>query len=129
MSARAGNSLKKIALLMAAAALAACQMTGDNYDRPALLVGMDDADRASLRSTVNDAVGGDVTLSDSALTDSSVLTIETMPPRSIDNPSPHGRVLEAPIQFRLVRNGEDCVLIDQRDRSRHVIPGVECVAD
>ena len=118
--------MKNSAIFIAAAVLAACQTTGDNYDRQALLVNMDDARRASLQATVNEAVGGEVTLSDAALTDSSVLTIENVPPRSIDHPSPHGRVLEVPIQFRLVKNGQDCVLIDQRDRSRHVIPGVEC---
>jgi hypothetical protein len=37
--------------------------------------------------------------------------------------------MDAPIQFRLVINGDDCILIDQRDRSRHNLENTTCEAE
>jgi hypothetical protein len=106
-----------------------CQTVPDDYDRPARIVNADDASRAALRTTVKNALGTPVTLSDSALTDSSLLTIENMPPPTMENPVPNGRVLSMPIQFRLVINGGDCVLVNQQDRSRHWLPDTTCEAE
>jgi hypothetical protein len=33
------------------------------------------------------------------------------------------------IQFRLVINASDCILIDQRNESRHMLKKTECVAE
>jgi len=100
-----------------------------DYDRPALIVTPDASSRAALQTTLNNALGTDVTLADSALTDSSLLTIERDPPRTMQNPNPQGRTMDLPVQFRLVINGTDCILIDQRDRSRHVLASTSCAAE
>ena len=104
------------------------QLSND-YDRPARIVTPDDASRAALQAAVNSALGTNVILSDSALTDSSVLTIENMPPPTMENPMPRGRVMKLPIQFRLVVNGTDCVLVNQQDRSRYLVSNTSCEAE
>ena len=103
-----------------------CQTVVDDYDRPARIVTPDARSRAALQAAVNSALGTNVILSDSALTDSSVLTIENMPPPTMENPMPRGRVMKLPIQFRLVVNGTDCVLVNQQDRSRYLVPNTSC---
>lgn len=108
---------------------AACQTMATEQDRPARIVDSDDASRAALQSVVNDVLNTDVLLADTALTDSSLLVIERNPPRSLQNPNPLGRVMEAPIQFRLVINGPDCILIDGRDSARYVIKNTACEAE
>jgi len=75
---------------------------------------------------VNTALHTEVTLAADALTESSLLVIERNPPKSIQGHPSQGRIMEAPLQFRLVVNGEDCILIDQRDRSRYRLENTRC---
>lgn len=110
-------------------ALAGCQTMADSYDKPARIVNPDDASRAALQAAVNSAFGTKVTLADDALTDSSLLTIERSPRPTMENPNPLGRNMELPYQLLLVINGADCVLIDQRDRSRHNLANTTCEAE
>ena len=117
-----------LAVLLAIPALG-CQTLADGYDKPARIVNPDDASRAALQEAVNKAFGTDVTLADNALMDSSVLTIERSPRPTMDNPSPLGRNMEMPFQLRLVINGTECILIDQRDRSRYVLANTSCEAE
>jgi len=79
-----------------------------------------------LQQALKTEIGSDVTLADNALTDNSLLTLENRPPQSMANPNPQGRIMEMPIQFQLVKNGNDCILIDQRDRSRQVLSNTSC---
>lgn len=109
--------------------LTGCQTMATDYDRPARIVNPDDASRAALQQTVNAALHSDVTLADNALTDSSLLSIEIAPTRTMQNPVPQGRIMSTPIQLRLVINGSDCILIDQRDRSRHYLEDTTCMAE
>ncbi len=37
--------------------------------------------------------------------------------------------MEAPFQFRLVINGDDCILVDLRDDSRHTLNDTVCIAE
>jgi hypothetical protein len=37
--------------------------------------------------------------------------------------------MEMPIQFRLVTDGTNCILVDQRDASRHILADTRCVAE
>jgi hypothetical protein len=55
-----------------------------------------------------------------------VLIIERSPPRSIQGLPAQGRNMDVPIQFRLVINRDECVLIDQRDRSRYTLQNTRC---
>lgn len=121
--------LKLVVASVAMLVLANCQTMPDAYDKPARIVNPDDASRAALQEAVNTMFGTNVTLADNALTDSSLLTIERSPKPTMENPNPLGRNMELPFQLRLVINGTDCVLIDQRDRSRNVLPNTSCEAE
>lgn len=109
--------------------LSGCQTMATDQDRPARIVNPDDASRAALQNTINTALRTDVVIADDALTDSSVLVIERSPPRTMQNPNPQGLVLEAPIRIRLVINGSDCILIDERDSARYVLENTSCEAE
>ena len=109
--------------------LTGCQTVNTDLDRPARIVNADADSRAALQSAVNEALGREFMLADDALTDTSLLTIERWPAGTIENPVPQGRSLEKPIQFLLVINDSDCILIDQRNESRHMLKDTECLAE
>ena len=106
-----------------------CQTLAGGEDMSARITNPTDHSRAALQNAVNDALNIDVALANDALTNSSVLTIERRPPRSMQSPPAQGRNMDTPIQFRLVSNGSDCVLIDQRDNSRYMLEKTTCAAD
>lgn len=110
--------------------ISGCQTMNAASDVPALIAAPDDASRAALRQTVSAIFGGqDVPLADNALTKSSLLLIERDPRGSLDAPPATGRVMEEPIRFRLVNSGGECVLVDLRDESRHLLPDTTCVPE
>ena len=104
-------------------------MLDNSHEQPARILKADACSRAALPRTVDAALGTHVILSDSALTDSSLLTIENRPPPTIENPVTQGRGMQMPIQFRLVRNGDRCVLVRQSDRSRYVLNHTSCTPE
>ena len=109
--------------------LSGCQTFDVDDDRPARIVDPDTESRAALQAAVNEALGTEVMLADTALTDSSWLTIERWPAGTMDNPVPQGRILEKPTQLRLVINGSNCILIDQRDGLRYMLENTSCEAE
>lgn len=109
--------------------LSGCHTMATDEDRPARIVSPDDASRAALQNTINTALRTTVVIAEDALTDSSVLIIERSPPRTLQNPNPQGLILEAPIRFRLVINGADCILVDERDSARYVLENTSCEAE
>ena len=115
-------------LLVLTSGVVACQTVATAYDKPARITAPTDASRAALQQTDNAVLNTNVTLADDALTDSSLLIVERAIPRSMDGSPAQGRNMEMPFQFRLVINGDDCILIDQRDESRHVLPDTSCIA-
>ena len=119
----------KATTMVAMLALTACQTMSADQDQPALITEPNDASRAALQETINNALHSSVTLADDALTKSSVLTVELNPPAKIQNPNPLGRDMGRPIQFRLVLNQSACILIDQRDDSRYVLNDTTCVVE
>ena len=123
--------MKRAGLPVAAVLICAagCQGMAVAGDVPARIVGPTDASREALRETLYRALGTEVTLADDARTASSVLTIERQVPRSIDMQDAYGRNLEAPLQFRLVKNGTACILIDPRDGARYALEHTECAAE
>lgn len=123
------NILKHVSLMSLWLCLTGCQTVNTDDDRPARIVNADNDSRAALRTVVKEALGVEVMLNDDALTGSSLLTIERWPTGTLDNPVPQGRILEKPIRFRLMTNGGDCVLVDQRDGSRRVLPNTTCKAE
>jgi len=118
-------------LLIAALAVGVtgCRTVATEHDRAARIVNADGNSRAALQRAVNDALNTNVTLADNALTESSLLIIERSPPRSMQNLPTQGRNMDVPIQFRLVINRDDCILIDQRDRSRYLLEDTKCEAE
>lgn len=121
--------MNAVLLSVAALSVAACKNVVPDADQAAVVVNPDAASRAALRETVNAALHTEVLLADDALTDTSVLTIERKLPQSIEGSPVQGRNMEMPIQFRLVINGDDCILIDQRDMSRLVLADTLCSAE
>jgi hypothetical protein len=117
---------RAIALTALAVTCAACKNVAPDADQAAVIVDPDAASRAALQATVNAALHTEVTLADDALTETSVLIIEQKAPQSIEGSPAQGRNMEMPIQFRLVVNGSECILIDQRDMTRTVLEDTVC---
>ena len=110
--------------------LAACQTMSADADVPAIITEPDDASRAALRATMNGLfIGQNVLLADDALTTSSVLPIEFGAKGSLEHRPLSGRVVTEPLRFRLVKNGNDCILVDPRDASRHLLADTRCAAE
>ena len=120
------NATRAIALIVVAMGFAGCKNVAPDADLAALIINPDAASRAALQAVVNAALHTDVTLADDALTETSILTIERKIPQSIEGSPAQGRNMEMPIQFRLVANGTECILIDQRDMSRAVLENTVC---
>ena len=124
------NAMRALPLWLAVVTLiAGCQTVSSDYDRPARIVRADDASRTALQQAVNNLLHTNVTLSDSALINSSMLTIENRPQPTMENPVPLGRDYARPMQLQLVINGTDCVLVNQQDRSRYLVPNTSCEAE
>jgi hypothetical protein len=121
MALKPGAVIAGIALVMVG-----CQTLANSDDLAARITNPTAHSRAALQNTVNDVLMTDVALAPDALTDSSVLIIEQHPPRNMQSPPSQGRNMDTPIRFRLVLNGSDCILIDQRDNSRYVLKMTTC---
>lgn len=113
-------------LLLAAAG---CQTLATDDDIAARIANPTDDSRKALQNAVNAALDTNVTLANDALTDSSVLTIERNPPRSLENLPAQGRNMDIPMRFRLVLNDGDCVLIYTVDDSRRKLADTSCIAE
>ena len=112
-----------------ALALLGCQTLNAENDRPARITSPTEASRRALQEVVDNALHTSVRLADDALTKSSVLAIEHTPLVSPQDPSPDGRETNMPIQFRLVINASNCILIDRRDDARYALENTTCVAE
>jgi len=109
-------------------AFTGCQTMATGEDVAALISNPGADSHQALQETVNKLLHVEVALADDALTESSVLTVQRNPPRTIQGQAATGRNMEMPLQFRLVMNGSDCILIDQRDESRHKLENTTCKA-
>lgn len=109
--------------------LAGCQTVGSYDDVPARITNPTAASRVAVQRAVNDFLTMEVTIADDALTSSSLLIIERNPPRGMQNQVATGRNMDPAIQFRLVLNGSDCVLVDTRDDARRVLEDTTCAAE
>lgn len=118
-----------VALNLVLLGSAGCQTYDVADDVAARILAPGDASRAELQHVVNDALGTDVSLAMDALTQNSILTIERSQPATMQNPRPQGRVMDMPVQFRLVKNHDSCFLIDQRDGKRFLLQSADCVAE
>ena len=106
---------------------AGCQTLTAQPDIPALITNPTEESRAALKIVLAEVFHRkEVTLADNALTETSLLTIESGARHIIGKLSRRGRILEKPIQFRLVKNGNECVLINLRDQSRQKLQNTTC---
>ncbi|MEJ2127901.1 MAG: hypothetical protein P8X81_03550 [Woeseiaceae bacterium] len=121
--------MKILILAAVATALVGCKNVAPDADQPAVIVDPTDASRAALKSVVDTVFGTDVLLADDALTGSSVLIIERSMPQSLEGSPAEGRRMDMPMQFRLVTDGRKCILVDQRDGSRHILADTRCKAE
>lgn len=116
--------------LAAAVLLAACSTLSVPHDIPALVSSPTEKSRTELRQAVSRALNGiKITVADDALTKTSLLTIERSPIRDVQGRRIMGREPGKPHQFRLVKNGSDCVLVKSRDNSRWVLAEATCIAE
>jgi hypothetical protein len=104
----------------------ACKSAPTEQDKAARIVDPDDASRAALQSVIDGALHTHVNLANDALTKSSILIIHGKSIRDSNGIPIDGRRHVPPIQFRLVTNREHCILIDQRDQSRHELENTRC---
>ena len=119
---------KAVALGVVVMSIAACKNVAPETDQEAVIVNPDAASRAALQASLSESLHTDVALAEDAVTQTSVLIIEQKAPQSIEGSPAQGRNMQMPIQFRLVKNGAECVLVDQRDLSRSVLTDTECSA-
>ena len=120
------NIVRRLAFLLPIVVFAGCKNVAPESDQPAVILDPDSASRAALQAAVNDVLQTEVALADDALTKDSLLVIERRIPQTVEGSDAGGRTMQAPIQFQLVLNGTDCVLVDQRNQARTVLPDTNC---
>ncbi len=122
--------VKTVLSLVAALLSFACNTFSVSQDIPALITRRTEKSLAELRQVVSKALNGiKVTLADDALTKSSLLTIEQSPIRDLQGRQFTGRELGMPHQFRLLKNGSECVLVKLSDGRRWVLAETSCIAE
>jgi hypothetical protein len=120
-------------LAMALCGVSACATTSAANDEPAVIARSDTQSAAELQSAVSKALNRtSVTLAGDALTRDSVLSIEPLRLResrgNLGQGRAQGREARMPEQFRLVKNGQRCILIHERSGQRMELPNTQCAA-
>jgi hypothetical protein len=119
---------RTLAVCVASAVVASCTTaTGTPEDTPAVIAAPTPESRAELKRVVEDMFGAPVTLADDALTRDSTLVIERNPLRDSSGRRIEVREREPPAMFRLVKRGEQCVLIRERTQQATVLKTPSCV--
>ena len=96
-------------------------------DVPALIANPAPEVHAELVRVIQEAMhGAPVTIADDALTKSSSLIVQRMPPRDLDNRPATGRDLGRPEHFRLVMSGSQCLLVHEEDGARWELALARC---
>lgn len=108
----------------------ACGAPRVQSDVPALLVNPGPESLQVINRTVSEALDvPNVTLAQDVFTESSVLIIQRDMQRGIGRPPELGRDLGRPYRFQLIRNGAQCLLVDEQSGRRWPLAGVECVEE
>jgi hypothetical protein len=110
--------------------ISGCRTLSGADDVPARITQPDAGSRAALQATLSELYGGiKIRLADDALTRSSLLVLTTGANSALVEPAATGRIVSEPYRFRLVRQGDDCILIDLRDDSRHLLAHTTCTPE
>lgn len=116
-------------LLLGTLFLSACVSIAAR-DEPALIVDPDQESHAEIVRAVSDALQvANVTIAPDALTRDSSLLIERAPARDPEGRRLNGRDLDKPEQFRLVKHGDQCVLVHARSGARTILARTKCRAE
>jgi hypothetical protein len=116
-------------LLVTTLSVAACHTTAHSEEHAAVLVAPSPATRAQLQAAVSEMLGNaNITLADSALTDSSTLSIERARLRDPSGMRIMGRDYEKPQTFRLVLQQSKCVLVHDASGKRATLLNANCKA-
>ncbi len=118
-------------LLLCLANLIACQAqpVSKPLDTPAVLVQTNAITREELRTAVMHMLRvPSVTIADDALTHDSLIIIEKVRPRDAKGLPLSGRDFDKPEQFRLIKNQDQCVLIQLRTGLRETLKKSQCLA-
>jgi hypothetical protein len=122
------NHSTRSLILLAVLAVTGCRTAAVAEAEPALLDRPSAETRAELRRLVTTALGGvEVTLSDDALTETSVLVIERKRRVAPDGTLIMGRDLGGADRFLLLRQGERCLLEHAQTGERWELTGATCV--
>ena len=119
----------KIVRYAALLAVFAVSLAGCKDVSPAVIVEPTDASRQALQDAINAQFNTSVMIAADALTDSSVLYIDRRELLDDSGTPLEGRRLDKPFEFRLVTDGRNCILVDQRDESRHILANTRCKAE
>ena len=120
---------RRLCYLLCLIAITGCRTDAHAGEVPAMLVDPDAGTQAELQRLVSTALGGaSITLSDAALTDSSLLIIERKPHVDASGARIMGRDLGMPEQFQLIKQGNVCLLEQIRTGERWALQGAVCVA-
>lgn len=110
--------------------ITACNTPSRAEDVPAVIVEPNEEGRAELLSAVSGMLNDrPINLADSALTSSSLLTIERKQHRSLQGQPATGRLMESPERFRLVQHEDECILIHLDSGTRTTLENVTCVPE
>ena len=118
-------------LYAAAASLpAACAVSMAQEEVPAIISHPTAQSRAELSRAVREMLeNNNVMLADDALTTTSSLFIERTARRDAGGRQINGRELGRPDLFRLVKQGDDCILVHDNNDARRRLGAVSCEAD
>jgi len=109
--------------------LGACKTAPVRQDLPAVVAEQTPRTLAELAQSMSAALNGvPVTLADDALTKESTVVIERAPGRDPSGLPAQGREMGAPERFRLVKSGDDCVLIHEGSGRRFTLRDTSCSA-
>jgi hypothetical protein len=115
-------------LSLAVTGLCGCQGGAVSTEVPARLTAPTPESHAELTSVVSRALGReDLILADDALTRDGRLIIERQPNRTLAQGRIPGRDLQPPEQFRLLKQGERCILVHAGTDERWTLNRSHCV--
>jgi hypothetical protein len=118
------RSLASVAVALSAAA---CGTLASDQEVPAVVVAPTAQSRDDLRQALASALNGAlVVLADDALMHESLLIIERTQARDASGVPLSGRELGRPEQFRLVKSGTRCILIQVSSGKRWTLVNTQC---
>lgn len=120
-------AVKIISIAILVGIVSACNHMPVKKDVPAYIVNPTKKSRAELEKAVSSALNGiPVTLADDALTKDDRLIIERKRHVDAQGNLIMGLETEKPHQFRLVKNNDKCILINQADGNRMELTQTVC---